>query len=89
MPVPEDKMQVSTYLEKKLVERVDWMCKELGITRSQFIGASIECGLDDLAFVDYVGLTPRRLRLLGDAIRKVKNVMEKQEKIASGKPVSV
>lgn len=64
MAISEDKVRVVAYLDRGVVAQLEKAADEFGISVSSAVAACVECGLDDLQFFRFLGLTPRRIVLL-------------------------
>jgi len=71
MALPDDKVQITVVLDKDIVNVLDMIAAEADIPRTRVIAGCVECGLEDLKMLAFFGLTPRRLRLIVEKLRKV------------------
>jgi len=71
MTIPEDKVCVSVILEKEVVEFLDNVAQDCGMSRSKLIVACIEAGIDDLKMFEMIGFPLRRLAKIRKKYEKV------------------
>ncbi len=71
MACPEGVVRVVAYMDEELVQQIDKISEEAGISRSRLVAACIEGGLEDLRFLRFIGLAPRRLARVGTALDKL------------------
>ena len=70
MACPDGVVRVVAYMDEELVQQIDKISEEAGISRSRLVAACIEGGLEDLRFMSFIGLPPRRLQRVGTALEK-------------------
>jgi metal-responsive CopG/Arc/MetJ family transcriptional regulator len=76
-----DKMAISLWVDKEVVEKLDYIAEKGGLTRSKLIANLLECAVHDLMILDKTGFI--RLAVfyhdMRDAIKNMKtNFSEKQ-----------
>lgn len=71
MPQSAEKTVFQVVIPKDMAAVVDRIAEELEVSRSAFILACIEQGLDDFKTFEYIGMTPRRMRVIVDKLKKL------------------
>lgn len=66
-----EKQIVQVVLERDVVAVIDKIAEEAEVSRSAVLSACVESGLDDLRLLSSLGLTPRRLKLIGQKLVKL------------------
>ena len=70
MALAEGKTKVQFTLEDEVVEFIDFVAKEVGVTRAGILANFVEVALDDWEKACTFGLTPRRAAKLRGAVEK-------------------
>lgn len=71
MALPHDKQTISVILDDEVVEVLDRIAEEVGISRSKLIANCVDVTLQDFALFQSFGLPPRRLKKVVDAVDKL------------------
>lgn len=68
MAVPEGKTRVQVTLDDEILDVLDFVASEAGITRSNLIENLVEVSIEDMGRVAVLGMPPRRSKRLAEAI---------------------
>ena len=68
MAIPEGKTRIQITLDDEILEILDFVASEAGITRSKLIENFVEVAIDQLSLAAAVGMAPRRMKRLVEIV---------------------
>lgn len=68
MAIPDGKTRLQITLDDEILEILDFVASEAGITRSKLIENFVEVAIDQLSMAAAVGMAPRRMKRLVEII---------------------
>lgn len=69
----KDKICVSVLLDREVVEALDKIAAECETSRSRLLVACVDNGLEDLKFLESIGLPLRRVLKITKVVEKIRN----------------
>lgn len=82
----EEMTQVYANIEKNTDIEIEKICKEANVSKPRIIAALIECGLEDVRFLSFLGLRPSRLQKIAKALQKIGLFADVANPIKDGNP---
>jgi hypothetical protein len=78
---PKNWIDLRVQVTKEELEFIDEMAAAMGLTRSQFVRPLLSDALRDWRILSRVGVTPRRMQLLGEALHRMGFEVDPDDKL--------